>query len=50
MGELIKVEQSAYTNDIVDSYASNKVGQYSKYLNLFTLNNTSVPSGVTTCI
>lgn len=34
MGELIKVEQSAYTNDIVDSYASNKVGQYSKYLNL----------------
>lgn len=34
MGSLIKVEQSAYTNEIVDSYASNKIGQYSKYLNL----------------
>ena len=34
MGSLIKVEQSSYTNEIIDTYASNKVGQYSKYLNL----------------
>lgn len=33
MAQLIKVEESSYVQDIVDSYAANKVGQYSKYLN-----------------
>jgi len=34
MASLIKVEQSSYVKDVVDTYASNKVSQYSKYLNL----------------
>ena len=34
MGKLISIEQSAYTAGIIDQYAQNKVGMYSKYLNL----------------
>lgn len=34
MGKLINIEQSAYTSGIIDQYAQNKVGTYSKYLNL----------------
>ena len=34
MASLIKVEQSSYVKDVVDTYASAKVSQYSKYLNL----------------
>ena len=34
MGKLISIEQSAYTTGIIDQYAQNKVGMYSKYLNL----------------
>lgn len=32
MAQIIKVEQSSYTQNIIDVYAANKVGQYSKYL------------------
>ena len=34
MGKLISVEESNYVTGIIDQYAQNKVGQYSKYLNL----------------
>ena len=34
MAKLINVEQSSYVSGIIDSYAKNKVGQYSKFLNL----------------
>lgn len=34
MGNLINIEESNYMSNIVDRYAQNKIGQYSKYLNL----------------
>lgn len=34
MGTLINIETSTYTNDIIQKYTENKVGQYSKFLNL----------------
>lgn len=34
MGKLVNIEESTYVSGIIDQYAQNKVGQYSKYLNL----------------